>query len=527
MQAPAFRDTFPVGCTPPSDRNYAGQLNMDKQPVGTLLEGLERLQRLMLQAENDHQDILVSLPAEQRTACSNLLHYLALRSEDIRDLQRRLHVAGLSSLASAESHILAQLSAIMERLGKPPEPAMTMVTFDQAIKNLLRNATALFGPKRDKQIPYIMVTFGTTYADDLEAVKALLNMGMNVARINCAHDDETVWARMIENLQRATAQTGLPCKVYMDLAGPKIRTKLITNRKKKHGLELKEGEKLLLVGPDYSAHKESPHPVVECGLEGVVGQLKVGARVLFDDGIFACLVDEVQDGTALLKVTRISSHKPYLKSEKGINFPDSTLDVPSLTDFDRHCLPFVSAHADLVGYSFVQSAKDVAQLQALLSQGGPKKPYIILKIEMPDAVSHLPDLLIQGMREPVFGVMIARGDLAIELGFERMGEVQEEILWICEAAHVPVIWATQVLETLNKSGLATRSEITDAGYSFLAECVMINKGKHIVEVMTTLRDIFHRSGGHHAKKRYLFRPLHIATDFIRRYQRVPELREVH
>jgi pyruvate kinase len=131
------------------------------------------------------------------------------------------------------------------------------------------------------------------------------------------------------------------------------------------------------------------------------------------------------------------------------------------------------------------------------------------------------------MREPVFGVMIARGDLAIELGFERMGEIQEEILWICEAAHVPVIWATQVLETLNKSGLATRSEITDAGYSFLAECVMINKGKHIVEVMTTLRDIFHRSGGHHAKKRYLFRPLHIATDFIRRYQRVPELREVH
>ncbi|MBK9334453.1 MAG: pyruvate kinase, partial [Ignavibacteria bacterium] len=87
---------------------------------------------------------------------------------------------------------------------------------------------------------------------------------------------------------------------------------------------------------------------------------------------------------------------------------------------------------------------------------------IILKIETTEAVNNLPSLLIQGMKDKYFGVMIARGDLAVEIGFERMSEIQEEILWICEAAHIPVIWATQVLDSLNKSGIATRSEVTDA-----------------------------------------------------------------
>ena len=99
------------------------------------------------------------------------------------------------------------------------------------------------------------------------------------------------------------------------------------------------------------------------------------------------------------------------------------------------------------------------------------------------------------MSAQAFGIMIARGDLAVEIGFERMSEIQEEILWICEAAHVPVVWATQVLETLNKSGMATRSEITDAAHAAMAECIMINKGDHTIEVIETLRDILQRTGG--------------------------------
>lgn len=143
-----------------------------------------------------------------------------------------------------------------------------------------------------------------------------------------------------------------------------------------------------------------------------------------------------------------------------------------------------------------------------------RRPAIILKIETAEAVKNFPALLIQGMKEDIFGVMIARGDLAVEIGFERMSEIQEEILWISEAAHAPVIWATQVLETLNKSGIATRSEVTDAAYAAHSECVMINKGDYVINVINTLSDILHRSGGHHIKKRYTFRPMQIAANYL-------------
>ena len=120
------------------------------------------------------------------------------------------------------------------------------------------------------------------------------------------------------------------------------------------------------------------------------------------------------------------------------------------------------------------------------------------------------------MADRHFGVMIARGDLAVEIGFERLVEVQEEILWICEAAHVPVIWATQVLENLHKSGLASRAEVTDAGRAALAECIMINKGPHTLEVLRTLKDITQRSAGFRIKNRLVFRPLRIAANFWER-----------
>jgi pyruvate kinase len=215
-------------------------------------------------------------------------------------------------------------------------------------------------------------------------------------------------------------------------------------------------------------------------------------------------------------MVRISAEKPKLKAEKGINFPDSTLALESLTDDDRAVLPFALQHADLIGYSFVRTAGDLQLLQESLAKlkSDRPNPSIIIKIETPEAVKNLPMLLLQGMTQAGFGVMIARGDLAVEIGFERMSEIQEEILWICEAAHVPVIWATQVLESLNKSGIATRSEVTDAAHAALAECVMINKGDHTLQVIETLKDILMRSGGHHFKKTYSMRSLSIATRYM-------------
>jgi pyruvate kinase len=114
------------------------------------------------------------------------------------------------------------------------------------------------------------------------------------------------------------------------------------------------------------------------------------------------------------------------------------------------------------------------------------------------------------MRWPELAVMVARGDLGVEIGFERMAEIQEEILWICEAAHVPVIWATQVLESLVKRGLPSRAELTDAATRVRAECVMLNKGPHIPQALDLLCDVLARTKGHQTKKCALMRKLSVA-----------------
>jgi pyruvate kinase len=137
----------------------------------------------------------------------------------------------------------------------------------------------------------------------------------------------------------------------------------------------------------------------------------------------------------------------------------------------------------------------------------------VLKIETQRAPARLPAILLAAMRHDRIGVMIARGDLAIEVGYQRLAEAQEEILWICEAAHCPAIWATQVLDHLAKEGTPSRAEITDAAMGHRAECVMLNKGPYIVEAMGVLDDILRRMDSHQSKKSSMLRALHLATDF--------------
>lgn len=467
----------------------------------------------MLQQEQRFRSVLQHVHPEQFPSAANLLHYLALRNEDIRDLQDQLHILGLSSLASAEGHIHQQLQAILQRLGKPlKESEQDACTYSYSRELLKRKAEKLFGEKKDPLTPFVMVTMDASFADDYSFIKTLLQNGMNIARINCAHDDEVTWSKIIQQIKRAMRYTGLPCKIYMDLAGPKLRTRLINKGAKKGKIKVEEGERIWLA---YTKDGfEEADIVISPGEPGLLSQLQKGERVYMDDGVIKGEIEWVTSEKAAVRIIRVSSVKRQIKNDKGINFPDSLLNVQPLTDFDKSCLPFICSQADMTGYSFIRNTADLALLQTELRSLTAYPPAVIIKIETPDAVENLPALLLQGMKEELFGVMIARGDLAVEIGFERMGEIQEEILWICEAAHAPVIWATQVLESLNKTGMATRSEITDVSHAAMAECIMINKGDHTIKVIETLHEIVQRMGGHHIKKRYTFRPLNIARNFL-------------
>jgi pyruvate kinase len=475
-----------------------------------LEERLLALAAEMISEENKRAEMLGSLAPGQVDSARNLIHYLTLRSKDMRMLQDDLHIAGLSSLASSESHILRQVQAILQVLGVSIESGVSACDYYFGRKTISDNAAALFGNKKDPGIPYLMVTFDSGFADNYELVKNLLQTGMNVARINCAHDDPETWLQMIGMVKKGSEETGVPCKIYMDLGGPKLRTVIRVDGKPVKKITVEKGQDLVLAEAD---EELADGIVLSCEEKGLIGLLKDKSRILFDDGLIEAVVVGPPNKQAHIRVVRVSDRKQELRSGKGMNFPGTQLDMPSLTGFDISVLPFIAKHADLVGYSFIRTPADLRLLQKQLSVY-PNRPKIIIKVETPESVAHLPYLILQGMHEEHFGVMIARGDLAVEIGFERMSEIQEEILWICEAAHVPVIWATQVLETLNKSGLATRSEVTDAYSAAHAECVLVNKGTYVIDVLRTLKDILQRSGGHHVKKRYTFRSMQIAKRFL-------------
>ena len=494
---------------------------MDHISIAEIKQQLEDLETKMTDETTSRNSLLNTLNPKQQRAAKNLLHYLVLRNEDMRELQDKLHIAGLSSLASAESHIHSQLQSILQRLGKEyPEEELETCDYSFSQREIADKSKLLFGEKNDSIIPYIMVTFDSLFAENYGMIKMLLQNGMNVARINCAHDDEATWSQMIHLLKKACKRTGLSCKIYMDIAGPKIRTHFLNGSNKKGSAKIKEGELLWLAeNADGFSNKDI---VISPNEKGIIAALKKNDRIYIDDGMIKGMIEKNKNGKAAMRIVRNSSKKKRIKEGKGINFPDTEFSIESLTGFDRECLPFMCANADLVGYSFIRSASDLTNLQEEMKKHSSRPPHVILKIETPEAVMHLPELLLQGMHDPVFGVMIARGDLAVEMGFEKMGQIQEEILWLCEAAHVPVVWATQVLETLNKSGIATRSEITDASHAAMAECVMINKGDHTIEVIETLQDILQLTGRHHIKRRFSFRPLIIAKTFLNKQKPVLE-----
>ena len=247
---------------------------------------------------------------------------------------------------------------------------------------------------------------------------------------------------------------------------------------------------------------------IGCSHPEIVDALEPNQWVWFDDGKLGAIVDVVDHRGAWLHVAHSRPNGVKLRSDKGINLPETSLKLPCLTAKDLDDLDFICRHADMVGFSFVQSAEDMLVLMNELHKRDATHLAIIAKIETRVAVKNLPAIIFSTLGKHPLGIMIARGDLAVELGGVRMAEIQEELLWLCEAAHVPVVWATQVLEGLAKKGVSTRPELTDAAMSGRAECVMLNKGPHILEAVSMLNSILIRMQDHQQKKSSRLRALH-------------------
>jgi pyruvate kinase len=442
-----------------------------------------------------------------RPSADNLAAYLALRHHDLRPLQRQLMTLGLSSLGRLESRVMPTLAAVRAALaalsGGPWQPAAGQWAFFDGETRLAARTRRIFGAPGQKRRAALLVTCPTEAADDPAFFRDLARRDVESIRINCAHDDADVWARMIAHLRTVEAETGHRIRIFMDLAGPKVRTGEV--RQLGVTERLMPGDRIAVVAPGGLdvAVPDGLAFAVECTLTEVVTTVQPGQRLLIDDGAIVTQVEAVEERRALARVTRCKPGGAKLKSGKGINVPDTVLEVPALTDKDLIDLRFVARHADGIEFSFVQSPDDVVELQEALARIRPddwRELVLVLKIETARAVRHLPDILVRAASAQPVAVMIARGDLAIEIGFPRLAEMQEEILWIGEAAQVPVIWATQVLEQFVKTGLPSRGELTDAAMAVRADCVMLNKGDYLMEAIDALDLLLGRMEAHVHKK---------------------------
>lgn len=461
----------------------------------------------------------------------NLVRYLVLRTYDLRQIHDALSEYGISSLRSGEGYTLKnvvdvlRLVHLLQKRDWFPDPELKLIGYQKSRALRHQHANQLFNEIDQQCFTEIMVTLPSEAAWDKGLVSDLIRSGMEIGRINLCHDDQTAWNNMVENIRQCSKELGIPCKIAMDLGGPKIRILDIYVRQKEKTISVRKipvtnGQIVNLCrsmeagsGGKFKEGKRYDLVGLTISLPQILDDVKVGERIFFDDGKIGGKILDRQDDKLSVMIENGAENGSYLKVEKGINLPDSDLTLDSLTAEDLAILPYAIEKADIISYSFIRKPQDVERLYQILGDRL-EKVGILLKIETQDACRNLPLILMKAMASPKLGVMIARGDLAVEIGPERMSEIQDEIMWICEAAHVPVVWATEVLDRLAKKGRPTRSEITDAAASVRAECVMLNKGPHILEAVSLLKRILIKMEMHTSKKKSKMRPLHMAIDTL-------------
>jgi len=505
--------------------------------------------------ETELADELARVHPRLADSAANLIHYVALRRLDIRELQEQLTLLGLSSLSTSEQHVMPSLQAVryalLSMIGHDVVPEHPDREFmQQSGRQLETHSDDLFGANPDGLDVEIMVTLPQETADNCKLLQDLVKNGMDIARINCAHDTEADWLKMIANVKQVCGESDRTCKIIMDLAGPKVRTgalrpgpgvlrirprrdelgrvaaprrlRLVAEdspRRSKKQTDIpvpaaligyaKPGDtlqfrdtrgrhrQLKITGKDkkgllVEAHKRAylatgtklrllrtdsgeklkfrigRLPPIELAIVVVVGDIllldgkslpgepaqvdedgttvspahiscmppeivdrvPLGAAVLLNDGKIGGIVEDISDDGLVVRITHAKSTGSRLRSNRSINFPGTDLMLRGLTDTDKHNLVFIAEHADMVNLSFVRSPADVVALEKELEKYETRRPGIVLKIETEEAFNKLPRILLAAMRSYPVGIMIARGDLAVECGWERLAEIQEEVLWM-------------------------------------------------------------------------------------------------
>ncbi len=314
-----------------------------------------------------------------------------------------------------------------------------------------------------------------------EVIRQMIHAGMDVARINFSHGSHAEHAETITRLRAIAAELDTPITILQDLQGPKVRVGTLPET----GLTLSAGDTVQLV-PESEYRGQAG--VIPLDYPHAAEDAKAGMTVLLADGMFEFEVTEVKGKTVWCRVVEGG----VLKSRKGVNFPECNLRLPSLTDKDKQDLAFgLSQNVDWVSLSFVRSAKDLVELKRLLDGHGAVKP-IIAKIEKPQAIEHLDEIVAEAS-----GLMVARGDLGVEVSPEKVPLLQKLIIEKCNRAGKPVITATQMLESMIHEPRPTRAEASDVANAIIdgTDAIMLSGETAIGEYPVRAVEMMSRIAG--------------------------------
>src|SRR6187399_631812 len=333
----------------------------------------------------------------------------------------------------------------------------------------------------------IVATIGPA-SESPEMLVRLIRAGLNVARLNFSHGDFTHHAELIRRIREAARTTGRRVAIMADLPGPKMRLGKI----EPEPIQLSPGDRFTLTSDDITGDASR----VSMTFEPLPRVVKPGNRLFLNDGLVQIVVERVTNND----VECVVAVGGELRSRKGLNLPDIDLGISAFTARDRECLEFaLRAGVDAVSQSFVESAADIEAVREAASKIG-RVPFIIAKIERSDALARFDEILAASD-----GIMVARGDLGVEVPIEEIAHTQKQLIAKANLAGKPVITATQMLESMVASRLPTRAEATDVANAILdgTDCVMLSgesaMGRFPEEAVRMLARIAAFTEGHRSR----------------------------
>ena len=321
------------------------------------------------------------------------------------------------------------------------------------------SVTAVMGNAMDGQLgtqmrrpsqTKIVATVGPA-VDGTDKLVELVTAGADVFRLNAAHGDQQEYARRVEQIRGASEKTGRPIAILMDLAGPKIRLGELPGDQ----YRCVAGEQIRFIRGEQPSNRPGEFTTT---YEPLVDELSVGDKIVLADGMVTLVVEETGDDFALCRITQ----NGLVRSRQGVNLPGVKLSVPTIGPHDRENAVWAANHGiDFLGLSFVRSPEDVRQLKAIIDGEG-AHTQVIAKIEKPEALDHIEEIV-----EEADGIMVARGDLGVEIDIAEIVVAQKHILGLCRRYNKPVIIATQMLDSMQHSRIPTRAEVADTSNAVL------------------------------------------------------------